>query len=135
MTRIKKVIHDKLITDMRALTFYNSNKCFADVQKMFVDFPTGTPFCEVYATQPTINIDGLGFDSRSYGFAFIVGDYISKETSQTQIDLQIDRMSDVEDSILDYLEKKNARLLLLDSFEEVVKHIDYYHRFRLYFDL
>lgn len=105
MTRIKKVIHDKLKTDMGTLKYYNGETCFAQVEKIFVDYPDGTPFCQVYATQPSVEVDGIDFDNRSYGFAIIAGDFISADSTQAQIDIQIDRMSDLEDSILDYLEK------------------------------
>jgi len=104
MTRIKKVIHDKLITDMEALKYYNDKTCFAQVEKIYTDFPSGTPFCQVCATEPSVEVDGLDFDNRSYGFAMISSDFISKDATQSQIDLQLDRMSDIEDSMLNYIE-------------------------------
>ena len=105
MTRRKKVIYDKLKTDLAALKYYNDNTCFADVQGIYIDFPEGTPFLQIYPTAPQIEIDGIDFDNRTYGFALIVGDLISKEASQTEINNQMDRLADIEDSILDYLEQ------------------------------
>jgi len=107
----KKAIHDKLITDFSALTYSDNKVCFKEVQKIFISFPSGTPSCQILSTEPTVDQSMLQYDKRMYGFSAIFFDYIESNASQSVADDKIDTMSDIEDVVLDYLEKvKNNNL-------------------------
>jgi hypothetical protein len=106
MATLRKSIEDKLITDMTALKHdNNTDVCFAVTQALFVDFPTSLPACQVLPMSPSVEVSGLGYDSRVLGFDILVYELIETNTDYTEAKRKLDRLMDIEDRILNYLEK------------------------------
>ena len=102
---VKKYLHQKLVDDFRLLKNPETNKLiFADVQKIFIEFPTKTPACQLTAGVPFVEPIGIDYDMRYYSFSATVADNFASNIDQTQADARIDRLSNVEDVILNYLE-------------------------------
>ncbi len=106
MATLRKSIEDKLITDMTALKHdNNTDSCFAITQALFVDFPTSLPACQVLPMNPSVEVSGLGYDSRVLGFDILVYELIETNADDTEAKRKLDRLMDIEDRILAYLEK------------------------------
>lgn len=105
MSQISKPLHDKLINDFTNLHHDGDELCFGDVEKIFLDFPVSLPSCEIIRMEPTVDPIGLDYDVRSIGFRSIVYEQIEYNSSQQEADAKIDRLSDIEDVIMEYLEK------------------------------
>jgi hypothetical protein len=102
---IKKYLHQKLVDDFRLLKNPDTDKLLlGDVQKIFLSFPDKSPACEILAGRPVIEPMGIDYDMRWYSFNAIVGDKFASNINQEQADGKIDRLSNVEDVILNYLE-------------------------------
>jgi hypothetical protein len=101
-----KLIHDKLITDFKALTFESSvNKIFVDVQKYFKDLPTNTPICRIIALNGNIQNDGNSTDTRTFSWQADVFELIEASASQSEADIKINRLENISDIVIAYLEK------------------------------
>lgn len=107
MSNIRKAVHDQLITDFGNLTFdASTNKLFVQVKKAFMDLPNVLPVCEIFASNTLPEILSDAEDTRVYTFQAIVSDLIDSEaTNEATSILTIDRLSQIEDRILDYLQK------------------------------
>ena len=106
MATLRKSIEDKLITDMTALKHdNNTDSCFAVTQALFVDFPTSLPACQVLPMSPSVEVSGLGYDSRVLGFDILVYELIETNADYAEAKRKLDRLMDIEDRILNYLEK------------------------------
>lgn len=109
---LKKAYHNALISAIQALEYptghpYQNKSLFApsSVKKLFVDYPQTFPACQVVASAPVITVDGLEFDTRMLQFTIIVAEQIeNNEKDQSVLDAKIDRLSDIEDIIADWLE-------------------------------
>ena len=103
--KAKSLIHTQLITDVKALKFSNNNTCFTDVQRIYATLPTTSPFAQVLSTGNNEEVEGMDYDSRVYNFSVLVYDLLQESLTQSELDLRIDRMSNIEDVLLDYLAK------------------------------
>lgn len=104
VTRTRKVVLDKIITDLRTLTNSGGNTCFADVQKLLISFPTSYPACEVLPLRTNVEVMGMDFDSRQLSFDAIVYELIETNGSQAETDAKIDRLMDIEDTLCEYIQ-------------------------------
>lgn len=106
MATLRKSIEDKLITDMGSLKHdNNTDACFAVTQALFTDFPTSLPACQVLPMSPSVEVSGLGYDSRVLGFDILVYELIETNADYTEAKRKLDRLMDIEDRVLNYLEK------------------------------
>lgn len=103
---IRKPLHDQLITDFAALTHSNgTDALFATVEKIYIDYPTAVPACQILVSQPSVDVLGITSDNRRLGFSSIVYELIEQSTNQAAANSKIDRLSDIEDQIMAYLEQ------------------------------
>lgn len=101
----RKPIHDKLITDFSALVFDGTAvNLFTAVQKVFVDEPEDLPVCRIIPVAMSVEVDGNTHDTRILSFSADVFDAMDLE-SLTNAENKIDRLSNIEDSVVAYLEK------------------------------
>jgi len=106
MTDFRKKIHDEIINDLKTLTHHSSsNLLFADVKKIFVDYPNQTPVCEVTPSTTEIFKIDTNQDARVYIFDLIVYDLLAEQAGETELNKRIDRLQKIEDRLLDYIEK------------------------------
>lgn len=103
----RKPIHDKLITDFTALTFDGTAiNLFTEVKKLFVVEPEDLPVCRITSTGLRVEIDGNTHNTRLLGFVADTFDSIPLDNiSQEDAEKRIDRLSNIEDSVLAYLSK------------------------------
>lgn len=101
----RKKIYDKLITDFTAMTHYNSNTCFAHVQKVYIDIPNELPACEILPSTPNVQIDGIDWNQKALGFTAVVYELINSPADQNAANAAIDRLSNIEDVVTTYLQK------------------------------
>ena len=109
----KTQIHDKLITDISALTFSGGSSMFNSVNKL-AKAQMGSFDAIVFANTGGETISGNSFTERVYGFTFYVEDYLEKESDSNK-DLVVDRLSNIEEAIKDMIEKEPSNLRALDS--------------------
>lgn len=103
---MRKAIHDKLITDFSNLTHESSsNKLFADTKKYYFEIPTNTPSCRIIPISQGIEVVGNTTDNRAYRFQADIYELIESSATQAEAELKIDRLGNIEDSIVAYLEK------------------------------
>lgn len=103
--RTRKPIQDKLITDFGLLKHVNgTDALFSEVKKFYLDFPTSLPCCQIVTSNPSVMTQGLDFDSRILTFTSIVYELIEVESDYTEIERKLDRLSDIEDQIFNYLQ-------------------------------
>lgn len=107
MSDIRKPIHDKLVEDFSVLTYNGStSRLFTEVRKAFVDIPARLPVCEISLGEQTAEFSSFNEDERVYSFISTVFDVVdSTSISNNSIDTRIDRLSRIEDRIMDYLQK------------------------------
>lgn len=110
--QIRKLIHDKLITDFTALKHVNgTDALFASVKKIFINLPASLPVCEIIPSAVNTSVMGLEFNEKAIGFTAITYEQINQETGvseadqQTEAERKITRLSDIEDIVVQYLEK------------------------------
>lgn len=101
---MKKEIHDKLITDLTALTFNGTTPIFTTVKKALYAFQDELD-CLLIPGDPDNQVSGQSTDIRSYAFSLLVREFLENANNQTELDLKIDRLSNIEDKVLDYLQK------------------------------
>lgn len=103
---IRKTLQNKLITDFTVLKHLNgTDDCFADVEKVYLDFPTALPAAEVLHLSTSRTVDGLSDDSMMVGFTLNVYEEIETSADQTDADRRSDRLADIESRVYDYLEQ------------------------------
>jgi hypothetical protein len=103
---MRKEIHNKLIMDFSALTFTSTTvTCFADVKKFYFDAPEVTPVARIVPSTLSIDVVGNTTEIRQYGYQVDVYELIEASTTQAEAELKIDRLSNIEDTIMTYLRK------------------------------
>lgn len=103
---IRRQLHDKLILDLENLVHSDgATTCYAVVQKIFPEFPTSVPAGEVMPTANEVVVEGLDSDTRNYTFTVNTYEYIEYSTDYTDAERKIDRLSDIEDRLFDYLQQ------------------------------
>lgn len=103
---IRRPLYNKLITDFTALKHLGGSlDCFAAVEKIFIDFPTQLPACEILLSTPSTQIQGNDWDSRILSFRSVVYELMEVNINTADAEMKIDRLSDIEDRIFDYLQK------------------------------
>jgi len=101
----RKAVHDKLITDFGNLTYDGgSTKLFTQVKKFFYEIPDTTPACRITPQAQSVRIDGNTTDVRQMSFQADVMEMIEQSGMQTEAETKIDRLSNIEDSVIKYLE-------------------------------
>lgn len=106
---MRKEIHDKLVTDFSSLQFEGGNALFTSVKKIRRTNPTSTE-CILMKADLVEEISGNTETDRIYGFVAIIEEFIESSISQTEADKKIDRLSNIEDKILNYLQKEPNNL-------------------------
>lgn len=102
---MRKELHDQIITQISALTFDGSaNLLFADVQKIYKEQPLGFPIARVIATTVGVEVMGLDYDQKNMGFQIDVFDLLDEGVTQDEAETRIDRMSNTEDILLEWVE-------------------------------
>lgn len=114
-TRIRVPLHNKLIADFKALTHYDGQLCFNSVEKIHATIPTAFPANQILPSDATVNPDGLNYDGRAFGFKSVSWDVFKLDISQEELDAKIDRIQDLEDAIMSYLEKIPNRLGIISG--------------------
>lgn len=105
-TTIRKTLKDELITNLSTLTHQNgTDLLFAEVVKIPIDDPDSLPAIQVLDESGGFAIDGLDFDNRNINFRLVVWDMIEASGSQVEADRRVDRLSDIEDMLLDHFEQ------------------------------
>lgn len=102
----RKAVLDKIITDLTALNHDGgSNDLFANVKKIYLEYPTSLPSAIVLNTGTAVEIIGNTSDNRVLDFEINVMELIENSSSQTEAELKIDRLGNIEDVVISYLEK------------------------------
>jgi hypothetical protein len=109
-----RLIHDKLITDFTALKFSDNSALLANVKKFYASetmkgrdgliMPDSTG--EVVEGQSAGNTQ----TTRSYSFKAIVIEEINATDSDSEGSIKYSRLLNVQDSILDYIQKEPSNL-------------------------
>jgi hypothetical protein len=102
----KKEIHTQIRDYFRTLKYPGTDDLvFGQVEKMFVNIPTKVPACEIAVDGTAPQILGNDYDERGYAFNAIITDDIESTISQSDADSRIDRFSNIEDVVLNALQK------------------------------
>lgn len=110
-TNYQSQILAKLITDFSALEFANTNqKLFGAVANFFPQAPTTYPSCEIYAWNTRVNTLTNLEDERWYGYRAISYELVETSASTDIALLKTKRLLNIQDVVLDYLEKIPANL-------------------------
>lgn len=105
-TIYRKSLHNKLIDDFKNLTFPDdTNTIFTDVTKIIKDFPVMLPYCVIAPTTPNVEVQGLSANDRILGYTATVYEEIEASEDLTDAESRIDRLEDIEDMIIAYLEQ------------------------------
>jgi len=106
MLNYRKPLHDKLIADFKLLNFTGtSTKCFANVKKHYFEIPATSPSCRIIPISPSVQIEGNTMDTRVLGFQIDVFELLEASASEEEAEKKIDRLSNIEDIILAYIQK------------------------------
>lgn len=106
----RRLIHDKLITDFTTLQFGNTNSLFTNVKKHYPLTSMKGGDALIVKDGFSENIQGIVSTERNYDFLFITYEAIESSLSQNDSDAKLDRLSEVEDKVLDYLQKEPNNL-------------------------
>lgn len=107
---MKALIHNKLIEDIGALEYTGtSNKLFTSVKKFIRDTMTGEQ-CLILDDGVREEIIGATTTTRTYKFMVVYVDELEKNVSDSEASIVIDRGSNREDVILDYIQKEPGNL-------------------------
>ncbi len=105
-TRIRKQLLDKLIADFRALKHYDgTSTMFNAVQRIYLDLPEILPSAQIIPIGADVDNDMIDFDNRQLNFSLIVFENLEENGTQDTIDIKIDRLCDIEDGVLRYIEQ------------------------------
>lgn len=104
---MRREIYDKLIIDLEALQFASSsNLLFTDVRKgLGANVPMEPGIAVLLPDMHTIEVMGNTYDARQLGFALYYRENVEAD-EQTEVDLKLDRLSNIEDVLYDYLEQE-----------------------------
>ena len=105
---IRKPLTDQLITDFTALKHSNdTDALFASVQKIYIKYPDALPACVIAPSSPSVEVAGLDFDQRILGFTAEVYELIeaNDDGDISEAVRKLDRLSDIEDQVYNYLEQ------------------------------
>lgn len=102
---MRKEITDKLITDLKALVFSGTSKIFGDLKKVYIDMPTTLPAGYVLPAGVTVEIIGNTSNLVKYSYDITTIDIIENSANQAEAELKIDRLSNIEDKISNYILK------------------------------
>lgn len=103
---MRNEIHDKIITDFQAFTFSGGGSMFRQVIKgVGSDTTIDSGDIIIGFDQSTEEIYGNSSTIRNYGFVATYFEMIENRT-EAEIDIISERIGNVEDKILDYLQKE-----------------------------
>lgn len=104
MANYKNAIHDKLIEDFQAFQFEGGQTMFDSVRKAFYTLQ-GARDCLIVPGDPGVEVIGNTSDDRFYTFTAVTMEEYEASASQAEMDTRIARLGNIEDRILDYLQK------------------------------
>lgn len=103
---MRKELQDEIIDQLEALTYTGTaNVLFADVRKVYKEQPLGFPIARVISTSNGVEVLGLDYDNKIMGFQIDVFDLLDEQITQDEAETRIDRISNIEDMILNWLEE------------------------------
>lgn len=120
-TRTRKVVYDQLLTDLAALKHYDDENCFASVKRVFIEEPTQSPVGQLMPYYARVENIGISSDERVLGWLFNVYEVMGDETTQDEADRKMNRLADLEDSILRYIEQIPNNLGIVDGSVRIVR--------------
>ena len=107
---MRKEVHDQIITDFSGFTFSGGAPMFSQVVKALGnDITAQSGTCLISLDSPSVDIIGNTSDDRILGFSAFYIEFL-QSASQSQVIDRVDRISNVEDRILDYLQKEPSDL-------------------------
>lgn len=103
---VRKLITAKLITDLSALTYESSaNLLFTSVKRLFATKPTSVPVCAVSSIGTDIEALDTFTDHVGYRYQLEIYDTVENlANNQSELDIRIDRLTNIEDQVNEYLE-------------------------------
>lgn len=111
---IGQLIHDKLITDFSAFQFEGGNTMFNNVKKFYAASSVKPLDCLIIpdTNQETVQGQSAGNSqtTREYAFRAVVIEQIEATDSDTEGSLKYSRLMNIQDEILDYLQKEPSNL-------------------------
>ena len=106
-------IHDKLITDFQALKFSNNTNIFNNVKKFFTSSMVSMD-CVIMPQSTPEDVQGQSAGNyqttRMYTYSATVIEQIESSISDTAAGIKYARLENIQDSILDYLQKEPSNL-------------------------
>lgn len=110
----RQLIQDKLIVDFIALTFEGGNTIFNNVRKFFATDSMESLDCLIIPDSNQEQTSGLSAGNtqttREYAFRAIVVEHIEAAATEEEGTLKYSRIGNIEDAILDYLQKEPSNL-------------------------
>lgn len=106
-------IHDKLISDFKGLKFSNNATIFTNVKKFYVDTMTANDCLIIPDSIPeetTGASAGNTATTRAYTFRAVAMEIIESSDTDENGDIKYSRLLNIQDSILDYLQKEPSNL-------------------------
>lgn len=102
---MREQLHNNLINGLSALQYTaGGQNLFTEVKRIFVDFPTAYPVCEVVNSKTEYNLTHNTGGEVTYLFdLYIVDDFSTVDNSQVEIDTKIARLNAIEKTVLKYL--------------------------------
>lgn len=106
MNLIKTKIHNKLITDFNAAQYDNSQDVFGNVKKYYKLNSMNSQDLLVMGDDTVDDPDeGIVTTEREYGFLTVYVEHLESSIDDNEASIRIERMNNVEDYFLDYVEK------------------------------
>lgn len=104
---MRKELHDKLIEEFKLLKYLDNTVVIFEEVAKFLATVKKYPSCEIIPVEVTVTRDGLTMDSRYLGFRVITRDHIEKDRAEnpSEFERKIDRLSDIEDAVFNYLQQ------------------------------
>jgi len=78
---------------------------FNAVQRIYLDLPEILPSAQIIPIGADVDNDMIDFDNRQLNFSLIVFENLEENGTQDTIDIKIDRLCDIEDGVLRYIEQ------------------------------
>lgn len=107
-------IHDKLITDFKTFTFEGGSTMFANVEKYFAIGSMDSGDCLITPDSNNEIVEGQSAGNtattRIYAFRATVVEFLESTTSNADGSTKYSRLLNIQDKILDYIQKEPSNL-------------------------
>jgi hypothetical protein len=107
---MRKLLLDKLITDFTALQFDSGSSLFTNMKKFYRASSMQGGDGLLLADQIGEDIKGVTTTQREYGFVLVHIESMEGVETDADAAIRIDRQSEVETTLLDYLQKEPNNL-------------------------